>query len=205
MLPRRIRDETAENAHFMKYGVAKVIYRRVEKYESERGELVPLFGNYLESFSEFGIGIGIYFVQIFLYIVICLMCALILIPALQAFYSSSYSDNTSGDPMIMLSGACSAAINVTATSGCTFNTTCNALFRENCEIPQTVIVADLAMCGVFFLCTFLAGFVEGKLSEELDEAIQTAQDYSVIVDNPPPDALDIDEWYSFFCKFGKVR
>ncbi len=39
----------------------------------------------------------------------------------------------------------------------------------------------------------------------LDDDIQSAQDYSLVVENPPADASDPDEWYDFFSRFGVVR
>ena len=52
------------------------------------------------------------------------------------------------------------------------------------------------MLNVTFLFVYYAA---------LDDDIQSAQDYSLVVENPPLDASDPDEWYDFFSRFGMVR
>ena len=44
-----------------------------------------------------------------------------------------------------------------------------------------------------------------EVEDALDEAVQTAQDYSVVVTDPDPDATDPEEWRLFFERFGRVR
>jgi hypothetical protein len=34
--------------------------------------------------------------------------------------------------------------------------------------------------------------------------VQTAQDYSIVVNDPPVDAYDPDEWHHYFKEFGKI-
>ena len=43
-----------------------------------------------------------------------------------------------------------------------------------------------------------------QISEELDESVQTAQDYAIMVDDPYPDDYDPDAWQAFFSQFGWV-
>ena len=53
--------------------------------------------------------------------------------------------------------------------------------------------------GLFFLAK-----VQNKIVEEADEAEQTAQDYSILVQDPDADATNPDEWQQFFSQFGHV-
>ena len=46
--------------------------------------------------------------------------------------------------------------------------------------------------------------LQGEAIRQLDEASQTAQDYSIMVMDPDPDATDPDEWREFFNRFGHV-
>ena len=57
--------------------------------------------------------------------------------------------------------------------------------------------------GLIFLiaCFLLFGVYQRKRERLFDESKQTATDYSVVVNNPPPDAYDCDEWRDFFTQF----
>ncbi len=44
----------------------------------------------------------------------------------------------------------------------------------------------------------------GNVEQKLDDAVQTAQDYSLVVNDPPSHATDPDTWYNFFNRFGNV-
>lgn len=97
-------------------------------------------------------------------------------------------------------------INVTATVGCPDGQLdCTQLFRPNCELPFSAAAADLAICVIFIVSILLSSFIEKEIEEKLDEAILTAQDYSVIVENPPPHADDVNKWYKYFERFGEVQ
>jgi hypothetical protein len=48
---------------------------------------------------------------------------------------------------------------------------------------------------------FLFSVYQRKREQLFDESKQTATDYSVVVNNPPPDAYDCDEWRDFFTQF----
>jgi hypothetical protein len=47
--------------------------------------------------------------------------------------------------------------------------------------------------------------LETRAAKEMDESIQTAQDYSLEVLDPDPDASNPDEWMQFFSRFGQIR
>jgi hypothetical protein len=52
----------------------------------------------------------------------------------------------------------------------------------------------LVLVGVAF-------WKQRKAEIVFDEAIQTASDYSIKISNPPPDALDPEEWRQFFLRY----
>lgn len=43
--------------------------------------------------------------------------------------------------------------------------------------------------------------MEDLAAETIDESQQTAQDYGLVVDNPPPDVKDPDVYKAFFSKW----
>ena len=136
----------------------------------------------------------------------CLFGGLILAAAMNEYNSDEYGINTSSNPFVPISGACELPIDVLVTFGCPDGAaTCTGKYRQNCELPFRAGAADLAM-SVFMLFAIVASkLLENVIIEELDEAIQTAQDYSIVVNDPNPDADNPDEWYEFFSRFGKVR
>ncbi len=56
-----------------------------------------------------------------------------------------------------------------------------------------------------FIAAYISRFFENSLKIDSDEAVQTAQDYSLLVVDPNPDSSDPDEWYKFFSRFGSVK
>ena len=205
VLPRRVRDPNAENRYFRKYGVMKRIYRRVGPTEVDRGEPYPCCSAGVSQLAHFGLGVGVYYLQLIIQSVVFVIGGLVLIPAFLLFGSSEYGVN-SQDPRLYASGACSPGVLVNATQGCdNGETSCLAIYRSHCELSRNAIVADFAMSVVVIFLVFLAKVPENELLDQLDEAVQTLQDYSVVVNNPPRDASDSDEWYDFFSRFGSVR
>jgi len=79
------------------------------------------------------------------------------------------------------------------------------VLKNNCAplrwqegINQVVVVA-------FLLVSVTAlGYHQRRLELQYDEAVLTASDFSVVVQNPPDDAVDPEEWKTFFAQFGEV-
>jgi hypothetical protein len=55
-------------------------------------------------------------------------------------------------------------------------------------------VLDLVMIIFIAAMLLVLGWRQNKEAEELDEMEQTAQDYSVEVEDPNPECTDPDEW-----------
>jgi hypothetical protein len=205
-MPRRARDFDAEAVYKKKYGAAILKYRKVQPDEADRAEPFPVWNAGIKTFAQFGIGIGIYFMQLLTLSVTCFFGGLILAAAMYQYNKSGYGLSESSNPFVPISAACALPVNVTATSGCDYGETeCIVQLRASCELPYMAGAADLAMSVFVLAAIVLSKFFENMIVEELDEAVQTAQDYSIVVNDPNKDADNPDEWYEFFSRFGKVR
>lgn len=206
--PRRVLENSVDD-----HGNWSLKYRRVALSEENRGELYPIFDIDVTSFSDFGIGIGIYYIQLLLYALLFLICGFVVIPSINIYsdvyvHENSYN-NTITDELVRVAATCPLPTDVVATSGCGASVnTCTATFREDdagCELYGSIIRSDLIMCVVFVVGVFCISFIENWWETELDEAVETAQDYSVMVADPPENALDADMWHKYFSRFGFVR
>jgi hypothetical protein len=195
------------------FGVMEWVYRKVALSEEDRGEPYPLCVADAASFSDFGIGIGIYYAQLVLYSILFLICGFILLPSMRLYTNkyehSGLTNSTLMDSLLVASATCEPGKVVTATEGCTNNeTSCLAVYRDNtthCELYASTVMYDLIMCAVFVVGVFVIAAIESYCIEELDESVQTAQDYAVVVEDPPEDAADPQQWFEFFGRFGTVR
>ena len=128
-----------------------------------------------------------------------------MIPLFLSYATDTYGTPTT-DPRIYASGTCTANRIVNATIGCEGNAaSCSAYYRDTCELSKNAVVADLFMSIVIAILMALGKIPEKELLEQLDEAVQTLQDYSIVVNNPPANANNPDEWKEFFSRFGTVR
>ena len=191
----------------------EVRYRHIGLAEKNRGELYPLLSLDIYSFSDFGLGIGVYYFQLILYAILLFICGFILSPSMMVFKDyfihGPSTNSTAIDALLSVSGTCLPAVAVNATQGCPMNESkCLAEFRYNdssCDLHGTNIKFDLIMCVVFVVGILIIEQLEDWWVTDLDEAIQTAQDYALMVTDPPEDALNPDEWYEFFSRFGLVK
>jgi len=94
-------------------------------------------------------------------------------------------------------GTCSiSAAGVASGDGC--------VAIKSCEFTPENAYVMLGIAGAFLIANLVMGWQHWKIEVEADEAEQTAQDYSVMVNDPDPDAVDPDEWQKFFSQFGHV-
>ena len=183
----------------------KPIYRKVSPTQ-KGGEYYPFCNFNIIELVDFGLGISAYFLQLLLVAVWFSVAILIMIPSAIAFTNKSYGIS-SRNMFLASSSACKPYVNVTATVGChnASNNTCQAKYRPNCEIPLLVPLSTIIMIFFCLFAFFLTRYLERYLRAKLDEAIQTPQDYSVVVNDPNSDASDPHEWKEYFSRFGKVR
>jgi fructose 1,6-bisphosphatase len=65
---------------------------------------------------------------------------------------------------------------------------------RQCKLKRFFGVIDLIMMIFVIGVLLLLGRLQDKEAEALDLAEQTAQDYSVVIEDPNPDMVDPDEW-----------
>ena len=175
----------------------------------------------LKQMGDFGLGIGLYFSTLRAITVLTLLAGLINIPNFQYFSGSSYSLGQPGLEPITLKGSaiCTNKVWVpcpdcnvtdwggdqdklaTKTTPDVFGNNVILMFalRNDCEgatFQQGMVNYGTLM---FVLVGILVMNVYQKHMEiKYDEDEQTAQDYSIVIANPPHDAKDPEEWRVFF-------
>ena len=77
--------------------------------------------------------------------------------------------------------------------------------HRDCNLSSYSGEYDLIMCLVLCGAFFFFNYVEDKMEAKLDESIQTAQDYSIMVDDPNGAITDPDDWYQYFSRWGEVK
>jgi len=82
---------------------------------------------------------------------------------------------------------------------------CSYVDSKNlCHMGQMQAWFDFSMTILLLILVSIVTVAQDKLSAELDESLQTAQDYSVMVDDPGPEDDDPQLWNDFFGQFGHV-
>ena len=85
------------------------------------------------------------------------------------------------------------------------NSNCTSTKEYNtCHMGSAQAQLDITMTIFLFIGLALLALVQNKVSAELDESRQSAQDYSIVVDDPGDDDINCDEWQRFFGQFGHV-
>lgn len=193
VLPRRIADEAIVNDE----GTKLKGFRKAAR-EEIGGDPYPIFELNVKNMAQFGLGISVYLLQLFLIAGLSLVAALIYTPSIMDYLD--YNPGKLQD--IRLWGTAACVSDVVDVTNCNKGK-CNYAYRD-CEISQNAVVCDITICCIFISLFYFNIFID-KVEDKLDEAVQTAQDYSVVVKDPPPDAVDPDEFNEFFSRFGRVR
>mmetsp|Transcript_28519 Transcript_28519/g.63650 ORF Transcript_28519/g.63650 Transcript_28519/m.63650 type:complete len:992 (-) Transcript_28519:354-3329(-) len=78
--------------------------------------------------------------------------------------------------------------------------------KRKCQLRPGMGSWDTAMMCVICAAMFFLGRLQNKQAEDIDEEEQTAQDYSIVVEDPNPEIVDPDVWKAHFEKVsgGKV-
>jgi len=170
----------------------------------------------LSQMGDFGLGVGLYFSTLRAITVLTLVCGLLNIPNFIYFSGPDYSDNQNGVPRLLKGSAiCTDEVwvpcadcsleNFTSSKeryGTAVNSNGDVLnfaIRNNCNGATTQQVMINYGTLILVLVGILAMNAYQKKKEiEFDEDEQTSQDYSIRIQNPPPDAVDPEEWFNFF-------
>jgi len=174
-------------------------WRKVE-FGKPGGELYPVFMSAPSDLGEFGLGIAMYFETLRLLCVTFFLCGLFQTQSISYYKSVEYSDTQVGVP-----GGLRGSAMCTRTRNVCVDEACSVIDQQNlCMFGQLQAYFDLTMTLFLFILIMLVSVFQGNTSAALDEDVQTAQDYSVIVDDPGPEDGDIEGWRDFFTQFGHV-
>ena len=133
-----------------------------------------------DNLNEFGIGISLYFKTLKALFIVLLICAVISLVSIS--HNSDF--NPDDTPTTLVGSALGAT-------------------RQDLVMANQG-ASDIACCLVIVFFAIGARYIEKQSVEAIDVSQQTAQDYSVCITNPPENALQPDEYYSFFSQFGEV-
>jgi len=174
-------------------------YEKLE-YGVEGGELFPVFSSTPMDLRDFGLGVAMYFQTLQILCATCFLCGLFMIQAISFYKSEKYSK---GQPEVkgLLKGSavCTEKHWVCVNGNCTETRIANM-----CHMGEMQAKLDLSMSLFLFVGLGMLAYLQNKVSAELDESVQTAQDYAVVVDDPDRDDTDPDAWQEFFSQFGHV-
>ena len=208
--------------HFVGDGSPDTVTRRAEPGEFEaETELYDWLRLKQSDLIEWGTGVDLYFISLKFFAVLMLVCGLINIPAIMYYASKEYNGDAPMTYNYVLQG--SAVCNNTEWVVCTncteadwsqnlkriatgFSATSQnyttLVIRNQCR-GATGNVGFANFATIIFVLASLGVFSVYLQAREIrfDEDKVTTTDYSVIVDNPPPEAIDPDEWRDFFSQF----
>jgi hypothetical protein len=204
--------------HFGGQAAADTVMRRAEPGEQEETDLYSPFWTPHTSLIEWGTGVDLYFISLKFFAVIMLIAGLINIASMRYYGSDKYGGIATSDRMAPLRG--SAICLNTAFVACT---DCNpsewesdptrfAMGINNVTSQEQVLVLRNLCEGaelengitnfatlIFLLISVGIFSFYLKLREiRFDEDKVTTTDYTIAVKNPPPDAVNVDEWRDFF-------
>mmetsp|Transcript_7120 Transcript_7120/g.9972 ORF Transcript_7120/g.9972 Transcript_7120/m.9972 type:complete len:799 (+) Transcript_7120:67-2463(+) len=190
-LPRRVK----ENLKGQEY------WRKCESGECG-GELYEIWGTKLKELGDFGLGIGLFFHMDYI-LCFAMLLAGIINTYTMAYYMSTDYQPTYPDLSFSLFGSAACYFEQVCTSAeCTEDTLGDNTDYCNLNLAQGIL--DFCTTMMLFLVVYFLGVYQRKMTEKIDMSAQTAQDYSIVVEDPDDDATDPDEWRDFFSDFGHV-
>jgi len=141
-----------------------------------------------------------YFQTLQLLIIAFLISALLQTQAVMYYRSPEYSDGQEDVPLMLKGSAVCTRHDIVC-----LDPDCAEIGVANlCHMSQVQAYYDLTMTALFLIQVMVTACVQNKVSNKLDESIQTARDYSILVDDPGPNDTDPEEWRTFFSQFGHV-
>jgi hypothetical protein len=151
--------------------------------------------NMFPSFSQ-----NRYFQTLQLLCVTFFLCGLFQSQAISFYKGDQYSDGQPGVTGMLRGSAICTRHDVVC-----LDKDCGATGQTNlCNLGQVQAGLDITMTILLLILLAAVTMVQNNVSAALDESIQTAQDYSVMVDDPGPEDSDPDVWRDFFGQFGHV-
>jgi hypothetical protein len=211
-LPRRIVGEQATNT----------VMRRAEPGEhEEETDLYHPFFTPQAAFIEWGTGIDLYFISLKFFSLVLLIAGLINISSVDYFSSSKYNGDASLDDLPEPLKGTAICLNTewVVCDDCTEKKWEQDERRYGTADDGTILVlrnmckgAELEnsisnLATLFFLLITVGIFSYYLRLREIrfDEDKVTTTDYSIEIKNPPPDAVDPEEWRQFFDQFADTQ
>uniref|UniRef100_A0A7S4APN5 CSC1/OSCA1-like cytosolic domain-containing protein n=1 Tax=Pseudo-nitzschia australis TaxID=44445 RepID=A0A7S4APN5_9STRA len=212
--------------------------RKFDKADAGEDEkpsrLYPWFTLPHKQLGDFGLGVGLYFSSLRIFILITFICGLISLPNIMYFASEDYDpvkangvhrNITFSNFLEIGSATChttewvpclececrvsgdsgsqqgrfpqSRCSNSTLTDGT--STPLVFALKNECDGAKWELAATNYATVIFMLLAVMVlGWIMRKEEVSFDEDEQTAQDYSILITNPPTDAKDPEEWRRFF-------
>jgi len=206
-------DEATENER-NKLGT----YHRAEPGETSKPTMLyPVWSTPTVDMGDFGIGVGLYFSALQYFAVMTFLAGIINIPAMLYLRSDQFSPSNRDtlDPLLTVSTVCTEwAWHPCPTCSTKQPTDYSALLAFGTATDGTtplpfIRVNDCSLNNIFGVSTYvsllfvvvaiyLINWFQMRRAVELDEAVQTTQDYSIKIKNPPPNAKKTTDWKSFF-------
>lgn len=169
---------------------------------------------------EWGTGIDLYFISVRFFAALMFVCGLINLPAMLYYASDEYNGDSVQDyqPSLKASAVCNNTEWVACTD-CTesdwqpdtsrmrFGTSeagerTTLVLRNSCNGASAAIgYTNFATLAFVLVAVGLFSYYLRAREIRFDEDKVTTTDYSVVVQNPPPDAIDPEVWRDFFSKF----
>jgi hypothetical protein len=178
--------------------------------------LYPVVATPLQDLTHFGVSTRMYFSTVLVLSGTMALAGLLNIPLMIYFWNYATGNKAGVSYMGLTTIRSSALCDATEWVYCD---TCNDAARQhhypeyrldgtrarrnvcNFEDWLTVGILSYAATLVVLVLVGVAFWKQRKAEIVFDEAIQTASDYSIKVSNPPPDALDPEEWRLFFLPY----
>jgi len=207
-------------------------YERARLGEDYPGgtKLYPIFATSIDDLADFGVGTALYFQTIRALAIITGVAGLINI-YLIVKYSAESGMEINYDNMLFYGSAFCGKSNTQSVSIENFEGQCRPYYdhqvdpsiiyddhfyynkeKGTCQVVKNNCVPEFFSMGIVHYVTmlflviamyFMFFIYQKKLEVRFDEEELTASDYTVQVKNPPKDALDPEEWRTFFSKFSE--
>lgn len=201
-------------------------FQKAEAGEKDEGTvLYSVVDTPERDLADFGLGVGIYFFTLRALAIIMLIAGLINTPNLIYYASDRYNNKNEGvhawslkASAICTNYAWKSCPTCTREDWDRFPATYDryAVSRDEngdmltfikinqCEVgPFVGLVAFVSMLFVCISVYILQKVIYQK-ERLFDESNQTTTDYAVVVQNPPKDARNVEEWKAFFTQYGDV-
>ncbi|CAM9544582.1 unnamed protein product [Ectocarpus sp. 12 AP-2014] len=176
---------------------------RLQEPGEEGGQFYGLWSTPLSQLGDFGVGVGLYFQTIVVWGVVFLLAGLANLDTIKYFRDGGYSNGQGlvDEEVSKGSAACTERAVVC------LDTECDTWSQEHrpCLLDLEVGLSDFLTTLGLFVVLLCVGQLQNLWAKKLDLAEQTAEDYSILVEDPNPRDTRPGTWRKFFqSRFGHV-